>query len=805
MSKDAQLTLAMPGRLAQLAGLNRAQADPPPGRVVDGLWFALLGPVRGWLDGAELQLGSPDQRAVLACLLLREGRPATAGEIIGAVWGEDAPRSVQGVLRTYVYRLRRLFSAMPGGGPLIESVGAGYALPAAGESVDVRVFQQRVAAGRRARQEGDPARAAVLLGEGLGLWQGTPLSGMRGPYADRQRQRLEQLYDEAREEYFAADVERGAHREVIAALTEAVADSPLCERLRELLMLALYRAGRQAEALEVYSDAYRVLDEELGVAPGAALRELHGAILRADPGLELPLGQDSPGLLAAPVPVPAQLPDTPDFTGRDAEIAEITQVLSGTAGRARLVGLTGLGGNGLPNRSPAPSPPAARTGQQAGPGAGGVVIRASLFRRLGGSARVSVVSGPPGSGKTVLLRSWVAHAGLAGQAGWVAAGRDDCDPRRFWLSVLDALRRTAAGSALVPEVTAAPDLDGWAVVERLLSNLAALRDPVWLVIDDVHEVGPEVMRQLELLVLRAPSTLRFALATRRDVRLGLHRLRLAGGLAEIRAADLRFSAGEAAELFAAAGVNISSSAVALLHERTEGWAAGLRLAALSLAGHPDPERFAQEFSGSDRTVAEYLLAEVLDRQPEPVRRLLLRTSILERVNGKLADLLTGDDDGERVLQDLEEANAFVVSLDGTRSWFRYHQMFAGLLALELRRTGPGQVTGLHLAASQWFAAHGYPVEAIRHAQAAEDWDRAARLLADHWLGLYLDGRDTVAHELLAGFPAGVLAADAELGALIAADELAFGTPDGVERYLGLAERAAAAVPQARRPQAHRSR
>jgi DNA-binding SARP family transcriptional activator len=157
------------------------------------------------------------------------------------------------------------------------------------------VFQQRVAEGRRAQREGDPARAAVLLGEGLGLWQGTPLSGMRGLYADRHRQRLAQLRGDALEERFAADVERGAHLEVIPALTQAVADSPLRERLREFLMLALYRAGRQAEALDVYNDAYRVLDKELGIAPGATLRELHGAILRADPGLELPTGQDGPG------------------------------------------------------------------------------------------------------------------------------------------------------------------------------------------------------------------------------------------------------------------------------------------------------------------------------------------------------------------------------------------------------------------------------------------------------------------------------------------------------------------------------
>jgi LuxR family transcriptional regulator, maltose regulon positive regulatory protein len=441
------------------------------------------------------------------------------------------------------------------------------------------------------------------------------------------------------------------------------------------------------------------------------------------------------------------------------------------------------------------------TRQDAGPGAGGVVIRPRLFERLAGPARVTVVSAPPGSGKTVLLRSWIRQAGLGNNVGWVTAGRDDRDPQRFWLPVLDALRRTAACSALVQEVTAAPELDGWAVAERLLRNLAALRDPVWLVIDDVHELGPEVMQQLQLLVLRAPSALRFVLATRHDVRLGLHRLRLEGGLAEIRAPDLRFSAVDAGELFAAAGVNVPGSAVALLHERTEGWAAGLRLAALSLAGHPDPERFAEEFSGSDRTVAEYLLAEVLDRQTGPVRRLLLRTSILERVNGKLADLLTGDAGGDRVLQNLEEANAFVVSLDGSRSWFRYHQMFAGLLAAELRRTEPGEVTGLQRAASQWFAEHGYPVEAIRHAQAAEDWDRAARMLADHWPSLHLDGQDAITHELLAGFPAGVLAADAELAALIVADELAYGTLDGAERYLGLAERATAAVPEDRRAQA----
>jgi LuxR family transcriptional regulator, maltose regulon positive regulatory protein len=413
-----------------------------------------------------------------------------------------------------------------------------------------------------------------------------------------------------------------------------------------------------------------------------------------------------------------------------------------------------------------------------------------------------MMAAPPGSGKTLLLRSWLGEAGLAESAAWVSVGRDERDPQRLWLSVVDALGQTVPGSALVRPLTAAPDLNGWAIVERLLTDLAPLDQRLWLVIDDLHELGSDQARQqLELLVMRAPAELRFVLATRHDVRLGLHRLRLEGELAEIRAADLRFSLAEARALFAAAGVELAGPALGMLYERTEGWAAGLRLAALSLAGHPDPDRFAAEFSGSERTVAEYLLAEVLDRQSEQVRRLLLRTSVLERVNGELADVLTGDSGGERVLQDLEEANAFVVSLDPARSWFRYHRLFADLLQLELRRTGPGEVRALHELAAGWLAEHGLAVEAIRHAQAARDWGLAARLLADHWPSLYLGGRTATGHELMAGFPAGAPAADAELAAVAAADELAQGSLETAQRYLELAERGLASVPEGRRGQA----
>jgi LuxR family maltose regulon positive regulatory protein len=432
-----------------------------------------------------------------------------------------------------------------------------------------------------------------------------------------------------------------------------------------------------------------------------------------------------------------------------------------------------------------------------------VVSRPVLWDRLAEAARVTVVSAPPGSGKTVLLRSWISGAGLADRVAWVTVGGGGHDPQRFWLAVLGALRATSAGSDLVRELSAAPDLDGWALVERLLADLAPLRDRLWLVIDDLHELGSaEARRQLELLMMRAVPELRFVLVTRHDVRLGLHRLRLEGDLTEIRADDLRFSAAEARELLAAAGVCLPGPAVALLVDRTEGWAAGLRLAALSLAGHPDPGRLAAEFSGSERTVAEYLLAEVLQRQSEQVRRLLLRTSVLERVSGELADLLTGGSGGEGVLQDLEEANAFTVSLDTGRSWFRYHRLFAGLLQLELRRTEPDKVTALHATAAGWLAEHGYPVEAIGHAQAAQDWGRAARLLADQWPGLHLDGQAATAHALLAGFPAAAYAEAAELAVLAAADELAQGSLEAAERYVALADRttAPAAGSPAGRPQ-----
>jgi LuxR family transcriptional regulator, maltose regulon positive regulatory protein len=210
------------------------------------------------------------------------------------------------------------------------------------------------------------------------------------------------------------------------------------------------------------------------------------------------------------------------------------------------------------------------------------VSRRALFGQLAEAERVVQMSAPAGSGKTVLMRSWIAEAGLATRAAWVPVDSEERDPQGFWISVADALRSTTAGSALVRPLTAAPDLDGWAVVERLLTDLAPLEDRMWLMIDDAHLLDArEVLPQLELLLLRSPQELRFVLATRYDLRLGLHRLRLEGELSEIRAADLRFSLAEARALFGATGVELPEESLVRLHGRTEGWAAGLRLATLS--------------------------------------------------------------------------------------------------------------------------------------------------------------------------------------------------------------------------------
>jgi LuxR family maltose regulon positive regulatory protein len=427
-----------------------------------------------------------------------------------------------------------------------------------------------------------------------------------------------------------------------------------------------------------------------------------------------------------------------------------------------------------------------------------LIDRGELLVALDGAAagKVTIISAPAGSGKTSLLRAWADRPGQPHGLAVLQVQRDQHDDQQFWLALLDAVRQATGADSGAEPSAGTPDFNGPAMAGRVLSELADARDGITLVIDDLHELhSPEALAQLTRLLTNLPPHVHAILATRHDVRLGLHQLRLAGELAELRAADLRFSERETRELLEASGIALSEAGVALLHQRTEGWAAGLRLAAISLAGHPDPERFVAEFSGSDRMVAEYLLAEMLDRQPPDVQELLLRTSLLDRVNGELADLLTGRPGSERILLSLEDANAFVESLGPERTWFRYHHLLADFLRLELRRTLPEEVPALHRRAAGWFTVQGQVVNAVRHTQAAGDWADAARLLADHSFSLTLDGQAQTMQALLRAFPPG--ADHPELALVRAMGDLAQGRLDEAAAYLAVAETYAEAAPPGR--------
>jgi LuxR family transcriptional regulator, maltose regulon positive regulatory protein len=420
-------------------------------------------------------------------------------------------------------------------------------------------------------------------------------------------------------------------------------------------------------------------------------------------------------------------------------------------------------------------------------------LLASLERAV--EAKVTLISAPAGGGKTSLLRAWADGPGQSYRLAVVQVQRDQQDSQQFWLAVLSAIRQVAGMPGEDEQLAATPEFNQTAIADRVRSELAGHRDRTFLIIDDLHELtSREALTQLTRLLEQLPPHVHAILATRRDLPLRLHKLRLAGDLAEIRAVDLRFTERETHQFLEASGIALSEAGAAKLYQRTEGWAAGLRLAAISLASSPDPERFVAEFSGSSRTVAEYLLAEMLECQPAEVQQLLLRTSLLDRVNGELADLLTGHPGSERILLDLEDANAFVLSLDPARTWFRYHRLFADLLRLELRRRLPEELPVLHRLAAQWFNEHGEIIDSIRHTQAAGDWSDAARLLADHSFGLTLDGQAQTIQTLLRAFPPGAVTEGPDIPLARATSELARGRLEEAAAHLTVAETSIAATP-----------
>jgi LuxR family transcriptional regulator, maltose regulon positive regulatory protein len=412
---------------------------------------------------------------------------------------------------------------------------------------------------------------------------------------------------------------------------------------------------------------------------------------------------------------------------------------------------------------------------------------------------LTLVAAPAGAGKSALVSSWIAAGRAPGPVAWLSLDGDDADRRRFWRAVLGTLS-DAMGDARVDALAVSPrepiDID--LVLPALVDALAGRDEPVVLVLDDLQEVADVVREDLERLVRYPPPALRLVLVTRSDPPIALGRLRLEGWLTEIRAGDLAFTLDEAAALFQALGVATAPAQVAALWERTEGWAAGLSLAAMSLRDHPDPARFIEHFAGTDAAVSDYLVSEVLARQSPQLRDFLLRTSLVDRVCGELADALTGGSDGQRILARLEHGGALLAPLDEHGVWYRYHPLFAELLRAELRSQLGSEVEGLHRRAAVWLAARGDHAGALRHAAVGRAWDLAAELVIECWVGLLIGGEMAALSPVLEAMPREQVDANPELSLAFGAALLAAGKAELAESHLRVAEDAELSVALGRR-------
>ena len=397
---------------------------------------------------------------------------------------------------------------------------------------------------------------------------------------------------------------------------------------------------------------------------------------------------------------------------------------------------------------------------------------------------LTVVTGPPGAGKTMAATLWAAARPRA--VAWLSLDEHDNQPSGFWSYVVAALRRSGVA---VPHAWPAATPGGQHnFLLRLASVLAAQDPPATLILDDFHVLTePLVLDGLNFVLRNAGAGLRLVACSRMDPLLPLHRYRLAGQLAEIRASDLAFSVAEAGLLMAQHGGTLSASALESLTRRTEGWAAGIRLAAMSVGSHPDPDQFVKELITDDSALTGYLAEEVLNTQPPEVRDVLLDTSILEQVSAELAGELAGDEHAAGILPALAAANAFVQPAGP--GWYRYHTLFAEVLRLKLRRESPGRIVLLHRRAARWYERNGLLTDAVRHAVQADDWPLAAGLVIDGLaIGEIIEPRagPSLAAEF-ASMPRSQAWADAGPNLVSAATALPAGRPGSCTAALDLAE------------------
>ncbi|MGH9889342.1 MAG: helix-turn-helix transcriptional regulator, partial [bacterium] len=353
----------------------------------------------------------------------------------------------------------------------------------------------------------------------------------------------------------------------------------------------------------------------------------------------------------------------------------------------------------------------------------GLVPRPRLLAPLqqGAAQKLTLVTALAGFGKTTLVAEWVAGAQTA---GWVSLDPSENEPRLFWAYVIRALQKMHPG--IGAEALALLESPQPPAIERILATLineiSAIDADFTLILDDYHVIDAQpIHAALTFLLDHLPPRMHLVIASRSEPPLALSRLRARGELTEVRAADLRFTLDEAtAFLNHVMSLNLSPKDLAKLERRTEGWIAGLKLAGLSMKGRSDTHGFVEAFSGDDRYIADYLTEEVLQAEPEHIRRLLLGTAILDRLSGPLCDAVTGETGSQALLEDLERRNLFVVALDDRREWYRYHHLFADVLQKQSTAKDPDATRSFHARASAWFEEHGSSADAVRHALAAAD-------------------------------------------------------------------------------------
>jgi LuxR family maltose regulon positive regulatory protein len=704
----------------------------------------LFGELEALDGGVPVPVRGAKQRALLALLALHRGQPVSADRLIDVLWGDGQAANPANALQAQIGQLRRTL-----GPAAILTSEAGYALTAGPDEVDVVRFERLVARGQRLAADGEMAPASAALGEALRLRRGDPLTEFTYTgFFDAERARLDELVLVATESRAGADLELGRHGELAGELEALCREHPLRERLWELLILVLYRSGRQAEALRAYTEIRDRLAGELGIDPGPALRELQARILAQDPSL------------SSASAAPAQLAAAPRTAGDPVVPAPLLETKFYIPRSRR-----------------------------------GLVPRPRLSERLdrGTASRLTLVSAPAGFGKTTLLTGWLAERPAGGRlVAWLSLDRADNDPVSFWTYVIAALRTVASGvgetARTLLQAPQPPPLE--TVLTALLNDLGASADDIVLVLDDYHVIdASDVQDEMAFLLDHLPPWLHVVIASRADPALPLPRWRARGELVEIRAAELRFTPDEtAAYLNEMTGLQLTAPDVAALEARTEGWIAALQLAALSMQGRDDVAGFIAGFAGDDRYVVDYLVEEVLQRQPDRVQAFLLQTSILGRLSGSLCDAVTGQGGGKAMLETLDRGNLFLVPLDDRRRWYRYHHLFADVLQARLLDEQPGQVPGLHRRASAWYQQNGEQSVAIGHALAARDFGQAADLIERALPAMRKTRQEAMVQSWLKVLPDEVIRVRPMLSFAVAGALLNTGELEGVEVRLRDAER-----------------